>query len=116
MGLQEIEIVQRTENRQNGTVTYSYTVRTETRPVVTGADLAANLGPHKKGIRAIILGPGKDVYEIDFPFVTLAQKRSAASPAAWTTATPAKQSAKAARQVPQLSKADLARIRKPKPS
>tara|TARA_R110001599_G_scaffold158086_1_gene344603 strand:+ start:3654 stop:5432 length:1779 start_codon:yes stop_codon:yes gene_type:complete len=116
MGLQEIEIVQRTENRQNGTVTYSNTVRTETRPVVTGADLAGNLGPYKKGIRAIILGPGKDVYEIDFPFVTLAQKRSAASPADWTMATPAKLRAKAARQVPQLSKADLARIRKPRPS
>lgn len=116
IGAQDVEIVQRTKNRQNGTVTYSDTVRTERRPVLTGADLARNLGPHKKGIRALIVSDEADVHEIDFPYVTLTSQRSASSPAAWTTESPKKRGAAAAAAIPQLSQSDVARIRKSKPN
>ena len=115
IGSQDVEILHRTKNHSNGSVTHSDTVRTDTRPVVTGSDLASNLGPHRQGIRAIILGPGKDVYEIDFPYVTLEPQRIAASPASWTTEAPVKQISQPKAQTPRLTNADLARIKKPKP-
>lgn len=116
IGKQDVATQHRAKSTSTNGTSYSTTVRIDTRDVVTVSDLAGNLGPQKKGIRAIVLGPGPDVYEIDFPYVSLPTLREASYPANWTIETPSAASTNVTPKPPLLSKADLARIKTAKPS
>ena len=59
-------------------------VTRETRRVITAADLSNRLGPRRKSIRVALLGPGKDAYELDLPYVRQQELRPASQPAMWT--------------------------------
>ena len=83
--------------------------------IVTAADLSNRLGPRKKSIRIALLGPGKDAYELDLPYVRQQQLRPASQPAQWTyrATERAKYGKRTTNSEPEsaISKADAAFIR-----
>jgi type IV secretory pathway TraG/TraD family ATPase VirD4 len=74
---QTFEIYNRNKTYSKGDVSVNEGKRVETQLVLTVADLQSRLGPKKHGIRALMLGPGKDVYEFDVPYITLPTYRPA---------------------------------------
>lgn len=116
IGKQDVETQHRTRSTSASGTSYASTIRIDTKDVVTVSDLAGNLGPQRKGVRAIILGPGSDVYEIDFPYVSLPPLRAPSEPANWTRETPRATHTDMPPKTPLLSQADLARIKRTKPS
>jgi hypothetical protein len=53
--------------------------------VLTPSELSDHLGVTKHGIRALMVGPGQHVYDVDIPFIDLPEKRPASVPADWTS-------------------------------
>ncbi|MEO0879929.1 MAG: type IV secretion system DNA-binding domain-containing protein, partial [Pseudomonadota bacterium] len=88
IGEQEIEktIKSRTQTPTGSNTTWHK--QRERRPVITPSELSTRLGPTKKGIKALVLGVGEDVYELNFPYVSLEQLRPSSVPARWTNASP----------------------------
>jgi len=84
IGTQDVEKRKRTKTYSKGQVSVTEDVRLETRPVITMSDLASRLGPRKKTVRALMLGPGKDVYEFEVPYVSLESYRAPSQPRNWT--------------------------------
>lgn len=74
----EAQSLNRTYSR--GDVSVNEGTRLETKEVITVDELQSRLGPKKRGIRALMLGPGKDVYEFMVPYVTLPNYRPASQP------------------------------------
>ncbi len=88
IGEQEIEktIKSRTQTPTGSNTTWHK--QRERRPVITPSELSTRLGPARKGIKALVLGVGEDVYELLFPYVKLEQLRPSSVPARWTNASP----------------------------
>lgn len=88
IGEQEIEktIKSRTQTPSGSNITWHK--QRERRPVITPSELSTRLGPTKKGIKALVLGVGEDVYELLFPYVKLEKLRPSSVPARWTNASP----------------------------
>ncbi len=84
IGDQDVEYKVRSTGTGGGHSTTSESIHRETRRVVTAADLSNRLGPRRKSIRLALLGPGKDAYELDLPYVRQQQLRPASQPARWT--------------------------------
>ncbi len=84
VGNQEIErrIKSRTDAQGRASVTTS--IHRESRRVITASEIAACLGPVGRAVRVLFLGLGKDVYELEMPFVTLPRLRETTLPADWT--------------------------------
>jgi type IV secretory pathway TraG/TraD family ATPase VirD4 len=89
VGSQEIErqVKSRTSAQGRSSVTTSH--HRESRRVITAAEIAAHLGPIKDGVRVLLLGLGKDVYELVMPYITLPSFREPTLPADWTELPPA---------------------------
>lgn len=84
IGLQEIEQLAKTRTQTpNGTSTACRLER-ERRPVIAQSELATRLGPTRKGVKALVLGVGEDVFELTFPYVSIDARRPASVPAQWT--------------------------------
>ncbi|WP_428408455.1 type IV secretion system DNA-binding domain-containing protein [Hyphococcus sp.] len=84
IGDQDVEYKVRSTGTSGAHTTVTESIHRETRRVVTAADLSNRLGPRKKRIRIALLGPGKDAYELDLPYVRQQQLRPASQPAQWT--------------------------------
>ncbi|MGF1630208.1 MAG: type IV secretion system DNA-binding domain-containing protein [Kiloniellaceae bacterium] len=89
VGNQEIErqVKSRTSAQGRSSVTTSH--HRESRRVVTAAEIASHLGHMKDGVRVLVLGLGKDVYELVMPYITLPSFRAPTLPADWTELPPA---------------------------
>lgn len=111
IGLQEVESVRKSKTRSDGKVSISETPHLDVRPVVTVSDLSGNLGPRRGKIRALLLGAGKDIYEIDLPIIKRPLLRRASEPAGWTLGKPAKAKPRQGTRMPVLSARDLTRIK-----
>ncbi len=119
IGEQEIEIRARSVSYAGTRASVTESRRRELRRTVTAAELSSRLGPRKRGVRVLVLGPGADAFEIDLPYVRLPQRRPPTLPAPWTerapTMAPAPQSAgrkeRTNQSVNALSSAAAARIR-----
>lgn len=77
---QKVEAQSRNRTYSRGDVSVNEGTRLETKEVITVDELQSRLGPKKRGIRALMLGPGKDVYEFTVPYVTLPNYRPASQP------------------------------------
>lgn len=88
IGDQEIEKKARSISTTGARATVTESRHRELRRVVMASELSNRLGPRPSGVRALILGPGDNVYEIDLPFIRLPQLRPAAIPSRWTQASP----------------------------
>ena len=53
--------------------------------MITPSELSDHLGVTKDGIRALMVGPGQHVYDVEIPFLDLPEQRSASVPADWTS-------------------------------
>jgi hypothetical protein len=56
----------------------------ERRPVISPSELSTRLGPTRKGVKALVLGVGEDVFELNFPYISLEKLRPSSVPALWT--------------------------------
>lgn len=119
IGEQEIETRTRSVSYAGTRASVTESRRRELRRTVTAAELSSRLGPRKRGVRVLLLGPGADAYEIDLPYVRLPQRRAPTLPAQWTERAPtiatapqnAGRDARAKLPVKALSPATAARIR-----
>lgn len=84
IGDQDVEYKVRSTGTSGAHTTVTESIHRETRRVITAADLSNRLGPLKKSIRVALLGPGKDAYELDLPYVRQQELRPASQPAQWT--------------------------------
>lgn len=84
IGDQEIEkpVKSRTQTPNGTNVTWRK--ERERKPAVSPSDLATRLGPTRKGIKALVLGAGEDIYELTFPYISLEKLRPSSVPARWT--------------------------------
>ncbi len=117
IGDQEIERRTKSVSTSGGRSTVTEGAHREIRRVVSANEISDRLRPTRKGIRALMLGPGEDVYEITLPYVELPQHRKPAMPAEWTyKSTPPRispLSVKASAPRSLLSKDAADRIQKP---
>jgi Type IV secretion-system coupling protein DNA-binding domain len=88
IGEQEIERPNRSVTRASGRSSVTESLSRETRRVVTASELATHLGPTDYGVRVLFLGLGRDVYELELPYITLPQRRPPTLPADWTRTPP----------------------------
>ncbi len=84
IGDQEIERPIRSATRAGGRHSITESLHRETRRVVTASELATRLGPTKYGVRVLLLGLERDVYELELPYITLPPRRPTTMPADWT--------------------------------
>ena len=77
IGMQTVEIVRKSESYSAGRITTTRVKARETRPVVTPSELSSRLGPTKRGIKALLVGPGEHAYEVLLPYVQLREERPA---------------------------------------
>ena len=84
IGEQEVERSVKQVSRSRGNVSTTTSVQKERRPVITASEIADDLGPQKKGVRVLFMGIGRDVYEIDLPYISLPELRPGTVPAEWT--------------------------------
>lgn len=117
IGEQEIEIRARSVSYAGTRASVTESRRRELRRTVTAAELSSRLGPRKRGVRVLLLGPGADAFEIDLPYARLPQRRPPTLSAAWTECAPtmatqnADKEERAKQPVKALSPAAAARIR-----
>lgn len=115
IGDQDVEYKVRSTGTSGAHTTVTESIHRETRRVITAADLSNRLGPRRKHIRVALLGPGKDAYELDLPYVRQQKLRPASQPAQWTYRATERASygKSGAKPDPEstLSKADAAFIR-----
>jgi hypothetical protein len=88
IGEQEIERPNRSVTRASGRNSVTESLSRETRRVVTASELATRLGPTDYGVRVLFLGLGRDVCELELPYITLPKRRPPTLPAAWTGTPP----------------------------
>ena len=86
IGGQTIERRRKSRSYAAGRTTVTEAIAHEIRAVVTPSELSERLGPRKKGVRVLIVGPGEHVYEVTLPYSGFQSGRPANEPAAWTTA------------------------------
>jgi hypothetical protein len=84
IGEQEIERPNRSVTRASGRSSVTESLARDIRRVVTASELATRLGPTDYGVRVLLLGLGRDVYELELPYITLPERRSPTVPADWT--------------------------------
>ncbi len=84
IGDQEIEKRSRSVSTVGTRTTVTESRHRELRRVVTAAELTNRLGPRKSGIRAMILGPGDDAFEINLPYIRLPKLRAPTIQSDWT--------------------------------
>lgn len=89
IGDQEIEKRSRSVSTVGTRTTVTESRHREMRRVVTAAELTNRLGPRKSGVRAMILGPGDDAYEINLPYIRLPKLRAPTIQSDWTKPTQA---------------------------
>ena len=77
IGMQTVEIVRKSESYSAGRITTTRVKAQETRPVVTPSELSSRLGPTRRGIKALLIGPGEHAYEVLLPYVQLREERPA---------------------------------------
>ncbi|MEZ5895384.1 MAG: type IV secretion system DNA-binding domain-containing protein [Parvularculaceae bacterium] len=90
IGEQEVETKTRSVSYAGTRANVTEGKRRELRRTVTAAELSSRLGPRKRGVRVLLLGPGADAYEIDLPYVRLPKCRPPTLPAPWTERAPTK--------------------------
>ena len=88
IGEQEVETKTRSVSYAGTRANVTEGKRRELRRTVTAAELSSRLGPRKRGVRVLLLGPGADAYEIDLPYVRLPKCRPPTLPAPWTERAP----------------------------
>ncbi|WP_339865102.1 type IV secretion system DNA-binding domain-containing protein [Paremcibacter congregatus] len=93
IGDQEVERRVKNVSRSGQQTNVSITRHRERRRVMTAAEIADDLGPHKKGVRVLLMGIGKDIHTVDLPYITLDKQRPGTLPADWTTHPPQKSEA-----------------------
>ena len=77
IGMQTVETVRKSESYSAGRITTTRVKTQETRPVVTPSELSSRLGPTRRGIKALLIGPGEHAYEVLLPYVQLREERPA---------------------------------------
>lgn len=88
IGEQEVETKTRSVSYAGTRANVTEGTRREMRRTVTAAELSSRLGPHWRGVRVLLLGPGADAYEVDLPFIDLPELRPETEPALWTNRAP----------------------------
>lgn len=85
LGKQTVEIERKSETWTNGKRSVTKAIVREERDVLTPSELSDHLGVTKHGVRALMVGPGQHVYDVDIPFLDLPEQRPASVPADWTS-------------------------------
>jgi hypothetical protein len=85
IGYQELEKPVKTRTQTPSGTSVTWRKERERRPVISPPELATRLGPTRKGVKALVLGVGEDIYELTFPYITLEKLRPSSVPARWTT-------------------------------
>jgi len=88
IGDQETEKRVRSVTTVGTSSTVTESLHREMRRAVTAAELSTRLGPRRRGVRVLFLGPGADAYEIDLPYLRLPQLRPSSVPSSWTHCAP----------------------------
>ena len=84
IGQQTVEHYRKSETRAGGHLSTSWTRERDVRPVITPSELSDRLGAFRKGVRALLIGPGEHAYEITLPYPGLSEIRPASMLADWT--------------------------------
>ena len=84
IGYQELEKSVKTRTQTPNGMSITWRKERERRPVISPSELATRLGPTRKGVKALVLGVGEDIYELTFPYITLEILRPSSAPARWT--------------------------------
>jgi len=106
LGRQTVEVERKSETWVNGSRSVTRSKAREERDVLTPSELSDHLGVIKGGIRALMVGPGQHVYDIEIPFLDLPEQRAASVPADWTSK-PAREIAPLPERNPQLEETPL---------
>lgn len=85
LGKQTVEVERKSETWTSGKRSVTKAIAREERDVITPSELSDHLGVTKHGIRALLVGPGQHVYDVDIPFLDLPEQRPASVPADWTS-------------------------------
>ncbi|MBO6690338.1 MAG: type IV secretion system DNA-binding domain-containing protein [Henriciella sp.] len=85
LGKQTVEFERKSETWTNGQRSVTKAIAQEERDVITPSELSDHLGVTERGIRALMVGPGQHVYDVDIPFLDLPEQRPASVPADWTS-------------------------------
>ena len=85
LGVAEIEEQQKSRGYSGGHHTNSTSMLKRTRPVITSSEIASELGPHKKGVRVLLVGVGQDYHILDLPYIDTPKVRDPHEPSRWTT-------------------------------
>ncbi len=93
IGDQEIEKRNKSISTVGARSTVTESTHREFRRAITPSEISSRLGPRKKGVRVLMLGPGEHAYEIDLPYIKLAKLRDPTLPAEWTYKSPPTQAA-----------------------
>ncbi len=86
IGFQEVEKTVKSRTQTPNGMSVTWRKDRERRLVVSPSELSTRLGPTRKGVKALILGVGEDIFELTFPYITLEKLRPSSVPARWTRA------------------------------
>jgi hypothetical protein len=84
IGEQEIERPNRSTTHAGRHSSVTESLHTQPRRIVTASELGTRLGPTDYGVRVLLLGLGRDVYELELPYITLPERRPPTLAAEWT--------------------------------
>ena len=85
LGKQTVEVERKSETWTRGQRSVTKAIVREERDVLTPSELSDHLGVTERGIRALMVGPGQHVYDVEIPFLDLPEQRPASVPADWTS-------------------------------
>jgi len=86
IGYQELEKTVKSRTQTPNGMSVTWRKERERRLVVSPSELSTRLGPTRKGVKALVLGVGEDIFELTFPYITLEKLRPSSVPARWTRA------------------------------
>lgn len=86
IGYQELEKTVKSRTQTPNGMSVTWRKERERRLVVSPSELSTRLGPTRRGVKALVLGVGEDIFELTFPYITLEKLRPSSVPARWTRA------------------------------